>query len=753
MSDDLTEAKAETTPPKKKGKWTRRAFIGAGLLTGGALVVGVAVRSGKPGERLQKMLAGGDGETLINSFVKIGKDNIVTAVVPHVEMGQGAHTALAQMLADELDADWKNVRILEAPGDGHFTSHYIGREFIAPDLKVPELLEPTIEGGFLTLTKMLGLQITGGSFSVRATGQHGMRNAGAAAREMLVAAAAEKWALPASEISVKNGIVSHVKSGKSSGFGELAEAAAAQSLPAQPKLKSPKDFTLMGKPVPRLDIPAKVDGSALFGIDIQIPGQKLSYAAVKAPPVVGAKVASMDVSAAKAMPGVLQILNMGDFVAVIADGYWQAQQALNAVKIGYSKTEADKLNNAAIFAGYAKALDEAGRDGGDVLSETGDANAAFAKATKKVTAEYHAPFLAHAAMEPMNATAWVRDGKCDVWAGSQSPLMARKAAAEALGISADDVQYHNQYLGGGFGRRAQTDNITMAVRLAKAAGYPVKMIWSREEDMQQDWYRPSATSRFEAGLDAQGKLISWANIHTHLHDPKEAPLVPYYDIPNSLHRMVEAPMHLRFGPWRSVDHSQQSWFIESFVDEVAEAAGKDPLALRRELLAKSPRHLAVLNRVAKMAGWENKLPAGQGRGIAIAESFGSIVAEVAEVDLSGEKPRVTKVYCCADPGYAMNPDGFIAQMESGIVYGLTAALYGDITVKNGAVEQSNFHDYPSLRMDETPEIFVEIINGNADRLGGAGEPGLPPIAPAVTNAIRAAGGKRLRDLPVSKFIA
>jgi isoquinoline 1-oxidoreductase subunit beta len=749
MNDDLTAQ----TPPKKKGKWTRRAFIGAGLLTGGALVVGVAVRSGKPPEHLRKTLAGADGEALINSFVKIGKDNIVTAVVPHVEMGQGAHTALAQMLADELDADWKNVRILEAPGDGHYSSNNIAREFAAPDLKVPELLEPTVDGGFLTLTKMLGLQITGGSFSVRGTGQRGMRTAGAAARQMLVAAATEKWAVPAGEISVTEGIVSHSKSGKSAAFGELAEAAASQSLPALPKLKSPKDFKLMGKPIPRLDIPTKVDGSALFGIDVQIPGQKLSYAAVKAPPVIGAKVTSMDASAAKAMPGVLQILNMGDFVAVVADGYWQAQQALNAVKISYSKTEADKLDTAAIFAGYSKALDEAGKDGGDVLAETGDANAAFAKAAKKVTAEYHAPFLAHAAMEPMNCTAWVRDGKCDVWAGSQSPLMARKAAADVLGISSDDVQYHNQYLGGGFGRRAQTDNIEMAVRIAKATGYPVKMIWSREEDMQQDWYRPSATSRFEAGLDAKGKLISWSNIHTHLFDPKEAPLVPYYDIPNSLIRKVEAPMHLRFGPWRSVDHSQQTWFIESFIDEIAEAAGKDPLALRRELLAKSPRHLAVLDRAAKMAGWGSKLPAGHSRGIAIAPSFGSIVAEVAEVDLTGDKPRVTKVYCCADPGYAMNPDGFIAQMESGIVYGLTAALYGDITVKDGAVQQSNFHDYPALRMDEMPQIMVEIINGDADRLGGAGEPGLPPITPAVTNAIRAAGGKRLRDLPISKFIA
>lgn len=755
--NEMNEVIAETpeTPKagKKRGKWTRRAFMGAGLLTGGALVVGVAIRSGKPPEYIRKILAGGDGEILVNSFVKIGKDNIVTAVVPHVEMGQGAHTALAQMLADELDADWKNVRILEAPGDGHFASHNIAREFLAPELKVPSVLEPTVDGGFLTLAKMMALQITGGSFSIRGTGQRGMRAAGAAARAMLVAAAAEKWQLPASEISVDRGIVAHAKSGKRAAFGELAEAAAKQALPAQPKLKTPKDFKLMGKPIARLDIPAKVDGTAIFGIDVQIPGQKLSYAAVKAPPVVGAKVAKMDASAAKAMPGVLQILNMGDFVAVVAEGYWQAQQALNQITVEYSKSDADKIDTAAIFAGYGKALDEAGADGGDTLAETGDAAAFFAKAAKKVTAQYHVPFLAHAAMEPMNCTAWVRGGLCDVWAGSQSPLGARNAAAKTLGISADKVNYHNTYLGGGFGRRSETDNIEMAVRIAKATGYPVKLIWSREEDTQQDWYRPSASSRFEAGLDASGKLVSWNNIHTHLFDPQEAPLVSYYNIPNSLIRKVDAPMHLRFGPWRSVDHSQQSWFIESFVDEIAEAAGKDPLTLRRELLAKSPRHLAVLNRVAKMAGWGSALPAKHGRGIAIAQSFGSIVAEVAEVDLTAKKPRVTKVYCCADPGFAMNPDGYTAQMESGIIYGLTAALYGEITVKDGAVQQSNFHDYPMLRMNEAPDIFVEIINGDAQRLGGGGEPGLPPLAPALTNAIRAAGGMRIRHLPVAKHFA
>ncbi len=290
----------------------------------------------------------------------------------------------------------------------------------------------------------------------------------------------------------------------------------------------------------------------------------------------------------------------------------------------------------------------------------------------------------------------------------------------------------------------------MASRLSKAAGYPVKLIWSREEDTTQDFYRPSATSRFEAGIDEAGKVVAWNNVHTHLFDPQDAPTVPYYAIENQLVRKVDVPMHLRFGPWRSVDHSQQSWFIESFVDELAHETGKDPVALRRELLKDSPRHLAVLDKVAEMAGWGSDMPEGHGRGVAIVPSFGSIVAEVAEVDLTGKKPKVTKVYCCADVGFAMNPDAVIAQMESAIVYGLTAALYGEISIKDGAVQQSNFHDYQMLRMNEMPEVEVALINGDSERLGGAGEPGLPPLAPAVTNAIFAASGQRLRELPVAK---
>ncbi len=730
------------------GKWTRRAFIGAGAVAGGALIVGIAVRPGDPTKELKPLLANGKGEEMLNAWVKVGADNKVTAIVPHAEMGQGAHSVLAQMLADELDADWDNLEIIEAPGHSAYAGADLGREYIAPTLEVPDLLEPTVQGTFLRLTNMMDMQITGGSFSIRSSGQRGLRTAGAAARHMLIAAAAEKWDVPTGEISTGKSMLTHKKSGQSATYGEFAAAAAEQDLPVRPRRKMPEEFTLMGKSIARKDIPAKVDGTAGFGIDTNVEGMK--YAAVKAPPITGASVEKIDATQAKTMPGVLQILNMGDFVAVVADGYWQAQQALDTIDASYSKTDGQKLDHGAVFARYAEALDKAGSDGGDVEADEGDAVGTFAKASKKVTAEYKVPFLAHATMEPMNCTASVKDGKCQLWTGTQNPLGARRDVARALGLDEDNVSLKNAYLGGGFGRRSSSDVPIMAARIAKAAGYPVKMIWSREEDTRQDLYRPSATSRFEAGLDENGSVVSWNNVHTHLFDPQEAPQVSYYAIPNHLIRKVDVPMHLRFGPWRSVDHSQQAWFIESFVDEIAQAAGRDPLEMRRELLKKSPRHLAVLNKAAKMANWGSAMPDGHGRGIALAPSFGSIVAEVAEVDMTGDKPRVTKVFCCADVGFAMNPDGVAAQMESAIVYGLTAALYGEISIKDGAVEQSNFHDYEMLRIDEMPTVEVALINGDHERLGGAGEPGLPPLAPALTNAVFAATGKRIRELPLAK---
>ena len=754
----MSDTEAAKPERSRAAKWTRRGVIGAGVLAGGALVVGVAVRTGNPVGKLKPIVAGGEGEALVNSWVKIDANNMVTAIVPHCEMGQGANSTIAQMLADEMDVNWENVSVMDAPADGNYVSHHAARMFVGPGT-LPDrpnevgFMEPTYDGMFQQVAKLASAYITGGSSTVRSTGQNGMRIAGAAAREMLVAAAAEEWGVSASEITTENATLSHASSGKSAPYAQFAAAAAEQDLPRAPKIKTVDQYRLMGTPAPRKDIPSKVDGTAIFGIDGGPDKDDLRYAAVVAPPVVGASVASMDASTAKTMGGVLQILNMGDFVAVVADSYWQAQQALNTIDITYTETEIDTLDTAQMYANFTAALDEAGDSGGESKAEYGDPGDALGNAATTIEAEYKVPFLAHATMEPMNCTAWVRDGKCDIWTGSQVPLMARDGAAEGAGVSADDVTMHSVFLGGGFGRRLTPEYTNQAARLAKATGYPIKMIWSREEDTRQDFYRPADISRFKGGLDADGNLVSWNNIHCTSDEPEEAPLVEFYDIPNVLIRHAEVEFPLRLGAWRSVAHSQHGFFVESFVDELAEAAGKDPYEFRRILLANSPRHLAVLDKAAQMAGWGSELPEGHGRGIAIARSFGSIVAEVAEVDMTGDMPRVTKVFCCADAGFAMNPDGFKAQMESGIIYGLTAAMYDEITIKNGQVEQSNFHDYHMMRMDDAPEIAVEIINGAPDNLGGAGEPGLPPAAPALANAIFAASGKRIRDLPVSKHFS
>lgn len=730
-------------------KWTRRGFIGAGVLTGGALVVGVAVRPGNPVDKLAGDVASGPGERLVNAWVKIDKDNTVTAIVPHCEMGQGAHTALAQMLADEMDADWAKVSVMQAPANGFYVVPDTAREFVAKwSVDAPDWLEPTYNGLFTQVARLADAMITGGSSSVRTTGQHTMRIAGAAARDMLVHAAAQAWGVSPGEVTAEGSVLSHKASGKSGTYGEFAERAAKQHMPQTPKLKDVSQYKLMGRGLKRLDIPAKVTGQTVFGIDAAVPGKTLKYAAVKAAPVPGAKVTAIDAVAAQAMPGVRQVLNMGDFVAVVADGYWQAQQALNTIKATYAKTEGDALDSAGLYARYAQAIDAAGDGGGKSLRKDGDVVAAFAGAAKKVVAEYKVPFVAHTPMEPINCTAQFDGKTCEVWTSTQVPLMARSAVAKALGLSASEVTVNQLYLGGAFGRRLESDYPVQAARIAKATGFPIKMIWSREEDVRQDFYRPADTSRFSAGLDASGKPVSWNNVFTQLNDPPGSWDVAHYDIPAVSIRHAKADMHLRFGSLRSVDHSQQGFFIESFVDELAHAAGKDPFEYRRALLAKSPRHKAVLEKVAAMAGWGTPPAEGTARGIALVPSFGTIVAEVVEVTMKDGRPRVTKVWCCADAGYVMNPDGFAAQMEGGIVFGLTTALYSAITLKNGAVEQGNFDTYPMVRMDDAPEIAVDFINGDTKVLGGAGEPGLPPLAPAVTNAIFALTGRRLRELPI-----
>ena len=726
------------------GKWTRRAFIGTGIVAGGALVVGVAIR---PGNRSATVapLVGGDNETVVTAWVKIGSDNSVTAIVPHAEMGQGAHSSLAMMLADELDADWSTVRVLEAPAHEEYANHYLAKAFALGEAQIPRALVGTVDGAFLKITQGMDLQITGGSTSVRLTGQHGMRVAGAAAREILLEAAAEAWNVPVTELSAADSAISHAPSQRSAPYAEFAAAAAQLTPPYRPRLKEPAEFTVMGRSLPRLDIPEKVDGSAKFGIDAVLPDMK--YAAIKASPVFGGEVANYDEVARVVLDRGHTIINLGSAIAVVADSYWQAQRTLNSLNIDFDSHGLESVEQGDIFTQFGADMDKAIREGEQQTDvRQGDTHIALAGAERVVEAEYRVPYLAHATMEPMNCTAWVHDGVCEAWTSTQNPLGFRAAIAEALGMEKAQVSVTNLYLGGGFGRRSDPDYAIQAARIAAEIDYPVKLIWSREEDTQHDHYRPAVLSRFRGGLDADGRPVAWENQFVDKRDPVEASHIPYA-IANQFIHFTDSKTHVPWGPWRSVDHTQHGFFTESFIDELAHAAEADPWEYRRRLLTDHPRELAVLDLAAEKADWRTPLPEGRGRGIALQKSFDSIVAQVVEISVNDGNLSVDRVVCAVDAGFAITPDGLIAQMESGIIYGLTAALYGEITIRRGAVAQSNFHDYKMLRYDESPVIETYIIN-SGESLGGAGEPGTPAIAPALVNAIFAATGKRIRELPV-----
>ena len=728
------------------GKWTRRAFITSGVAAGGVVVFGVAIRRGDRSDKVRELVAG-ENDSLFDVWLKIAPDNTVTALIPHADMGQGVHTALAMMLADELDADWSQVRFEEAPAHKEFANYALARGYSTAGMDFPEWLVDSVDGLFFRATQMMGLQITGGSLSVRTTGEVAMRVTGAATRAVLLEAAAAEWQVPVAELSAAGSMIRHEASGREATFAHFAPAAAELPMPDKPSLKTPDAFRIMGTSPPRFDVPPKVDGSANFGIDAVLPGMK--HATVRAAPVFGGRVLSVDESSVQDMPGVRKVVNMGDAVAVIADGYWQARKALDKLAVEFSDGGNGAATQDGIFEQFAAAMDGSAGEGrvqDDFVS--GDAATALDAAAQVVEAEYRVPFLAHATMEPMNCTAWVHDGRCELWLGTQNPLGFARQVAKAIDMEPSQVLLHNQYLGGGFGRRAFDDFAVQAARLAADVPYPVKLIWSREEDMRHDHYRQASISRFRGGLDASGKAVAWQNHYVNKHDPEEAPHIPYAIADQSI-VYSESETHVPWGFWRSVDHSLHAFFTESFIDELAVAAGRDPYEYRRELLAGSPRFLAVLDLAAEKAGWGDRPGRNRGRGIAIHRSFGTIVAQVVDVEIADGKPRARRVVCAVDPGFAVHPDNLAAQMESGIAYGLTAALYGEISIRDGAVAQSNFHDYRMLRMDEAPDVETYIINGGGST-GGAGEPGTPPIAPAFTNAIFDATGIRIRELPVSK---
>jgi isoquinoline 1-oxidoreductase beta subunit len=726
-------------------KWTRRAFITTGALAGGAIVIGVAIRPGDRAGQVAPLIAGED-ETVLNVWLKISPDNSVTAIIPHAEMGQGVHTTLAMMLAEEMDADWDKVSMTEAPARSEYANYALAKGYAAGDVDFPAFLVDTVDGFFLKATQFMSLQITGGSTAVPTTGQHAMRVAGAAARAVLLKAAADAWGVPEEELRAEKSRIIHDRSGRSAEYASFAQQAAELKQPVKPKLKSPQEFTILGTDVQKLDIPAKVDGSASFGIDAMLPGMK--YAAVMAAPVFGTKVESLDQASVQDMPGVRKVINLDDAVAIIADGYWQASRALERLAVTFEESGDATVEQSDIFAQFVDDLDDAVANGREIVDfRTGDTDAAIAEASRIVEAEYRVPYLSHAPMEPMNCTAWVHDGICELWTGTQNPLGFAAEVAGTLDMNLEDVVLHNQYLGGGFGRRAFPDYTIQAARIAAEVPYPVKLIWSREEDMRHDHYRQASISRFSAALDDNGRPTAWVNQYVEKHDPKEAPYIPY-TIDNQFIHYAESPTHVPWGFWRSVDHSLHAFFTESFIDEIAIEAGYDPYQYRHELLADAPRFQAVLDLAANKAGWGAKLPDNWGRGIAIHRSFGSIVAQVAEVEIIDGKVRPRRVVCAVDAGFAMHPDGIRAQMESGIVYGLTAAMYSEISISRGRVAQSNFHDYRMLRMNESPDIETYIIN-SGEKIGGAGEPGTPAIAPALANAIFDATGIRIRELPVS----
>lgn len=723
-------------------KMNRRRFLLAGTVVGGGAIFGYAATRPSRHRRANTELVQ-DEERYITSFIKIRPDNQITIYVPHSEMGQGIHTALSMMAADELDADWEAVNIEQAPAIDLFANGDLVKGFAA-EFGVPNFLMGLVNVSAFAVAEIGNLQTTGGSSSVRYTGEFAMRTAGAAAREMLMETAAARWDVPVEELTTELSHVRHNASGRSFSYGELAAQAAVLEPPENPRLKDRSQFNIMGKAISRNDIPAKVDGSAMYGLDAH--SDDMLYAAIRLAPVFGARLVSVDAGEALSRRGVHRVIELEDSVAVVADNYWRASQALALVKAEWETSENDAVSSADIAARFDTALAESN---GSKDKETGDTEAAFAAAADVIEAGYSVPYLAHAPMEPMNCTVHIQGDKADMWTSTQDALGMKGRVARIAGLAEEDVTFHQTYCGGGFGRRLpfNWNMIDHATLIAEQFDVPVKTIFSREEDMRQDYYRPAVKNNFMAALDAGNKVTAW---HSRFTGPIQVPGAAHipYAIENQSIRVVDGDTHVPVAAWRSVDHSQQTFFIESFIDEIAHRAGRNPYQMRMELLRQHPRHRKVLEVAAEAAGYGRNLPAGHALGIAVQESFGSIVAEVAEVSMDADnRPLVHKVTCAIDCGWAVNPDTVEAQIESGIIFGLTAAMYGEITIENGRVKQGNFPDYEMVRMATAPEIEVHIIE-SGEELGGLGEPATPPIAAAVTNAIYILTGERVRELPI-----
>ncbi|MGB7621125.1 MAG: xanthine dehydrogenase family protein molybdopterin-binding subunit [Terriglobia bacterium] len=697
-------------------KVTRRNFMKVGALAGTGLVIAFYLPSS---HELNTSADSAGGSFAPNAFLQIEPDGKITVWVTKSEMGQGIQTSLPMLVAEELEADWATIHIKQADANPKY-----------------------------------GDQGTGGSESIR-TMWTPLRKAGATARTMLIAAAAQTWGVDKSTCKAKSGAVIHGPSGRKLAYGELAIKASKLPVPTTVSLKDPKDFTIIGKKQPRLDTREKVEGKAVFGLDVRVPG--MLYATLAQCPVFGGKVVSFDAAKAKAIKGVRDVVKVRDGIAVIAENTWLAMEGRRALDIKWDEGPNTGVSSPTISRMFA----EQSKQPGLVARSVGDAAKALASAPNILESLYEFPYLAHATMEPMNCTADARADRCEIWAPTQFPSWGQETAAHLLGLKPEKVTVHVTLLGGGFGRRANPDFMVQAAEISKAAGAPIMLVWTREDDMQHDFYRPTSSQLLRAGIDNKGFPVAW---HHHILGPSiDAQMNPNfkgldkgavdvaaslpYAVPNIHVDFLNVSIPVPVGWWRSVWASQHAYANECFMDEIAFASRSDPYEFRMKLLANEPRYKAVLKLAATKAGWGKKLPEERGMGIAVAKSFGTYVAQVAEVTVEFKKVTVHRVVCAVDCGQYVNPDTIEAQMQSAIVMGLTAAWKGEITIDRGRVMQGNFNDYPVLRMDEMPVIEVYIVPSQ-EKPGGIGEPGLPPIAPAVSNAIFASIGKRIRRLPI-----
>jgi isoquinoline 1-oxidoreductase beta subunit len=718
---------------------SRRTFIKATALVVGGLVIAFNIPNAKrfllPGAAPET--AGADAGKLPapNAFLRIGTDNTITVMLAHSEMGQSIWTTLPMLIAEELDADWSKIKVEHAQA-------------------APEYIHTAY-----------GIQITGGSSTTWSEFDR-YRQAGALTRALLLAAAAEEFGVAVASLKTENGFV--ISGDRKISYGDLAEAAAKLETPKAVTLKAPADWKIIGKATKRLDGPEKINGTAVFGQDIHFEG--LKTAMVARSPVFGGSVKSFDATAAKQVKGVQNVVQVPSGVAVIADHYWAAKQGRDALKVEWDLRPNAGLDSNKMLEEYRSMAAKEGLS----AAKAGDAKAAIAKAAKVIEAEYVLPYLAHSPMEPLNCAVKITDDGCEIWTGTQMQTTDQQAAAKILGLKPEQVKINTVFLGGGFGRRANpaADFVSEAVQVAKAAGVPVKTVWSREDDVKGGYYRPMFLHKARVGLGADGMPAAWEHVEVgqsimlgtpfeafQIKDGVDATSVegvadsPYVkaiaDHHVSLHT-VKAGIPVLW--WRSVGHSHSAFAMESLVDELAHAAGKDPLEYRRTLLKAHPRHLAALNLAAEKADWGKPLPKGVFRGIAVHESFGSYVAQVAEVSVSKGEVKVHRVVCAIDCGLSVNPDSLKAQLESSVSYGLGAALQSEITFKDGMVQQSNFHDYKVMRMADMPKVEAHIVQ-STEKMGGVGEPAVPPVAPAVANAIFAATGKRIRSLPIGNQLA